>query len=209
MPPCARLFPGTSHNPMRLDFERIASFIPSGGTVLDLGCGGGDMLSELQKSHGVDGVGADINTENLTRCLQKGVQAVHCDIARELNLFGDGAFDIVVLSDTLQSIQTPPQQLLAEMLRIGKTAVVSFPNFGYWRLRSQILAGKMPVGRALPQEWHTTQNVRYCTIRDFELLCRKESLSVRERVFLRGEEEVAFAPNLRAETAIYHLTRGN
>lgn len=193
---------------MRLDYERIAACVPHGGTVLDLGCGAGEMLAYLRDSRGADGVGADIDSANLARCLQKKVRAVHCDIGGGLSLFADGAFDVVILSDTLQSIRTPPQKLLAEMLRVGRSAIVSFPNFGYWRLRLQLTAGRMPVGRSLPHQWHDTSNVRYCTIADFESLCRVESLSVRRRVFLCGGREILRAPNLRAETAIYHLTRG-
>ena len=192
----------------RIDFQRIASCVPRGGSVLDLGCGEGGMLAYLRESRGADGVGADIDAANLARCLQKKVRAVHCDIGGGLSLFADGAFDAVVLSDTLQSIRTPPQTLLAEMLRVGRSAVVSFPNFGYWRLRLRLAAaGRMPEGRALPHRWHDTPNVRYCTIADFESLCKEESLSVLRRIFLCGDAEIKRAPNLRAETAIYHLAR--
>ena len=192
---------------MRLDFERIGGFIADGDSVLDLGCGGGDMLFHLRRTRQIAGVGAEINSDNLVKCLQKGVSAVHCDIACDLDMFGDNAFDAVVLSDTLQSIQIPPQKLIAEMLRIGRSAIVSFPNFGYWRMRLQLLSGAMPVGRSLPHEWHETTNVRYCTIHDFEELCRAESLQIKQNVFLCAERQVGHMPNIFAETAIYHLTR--
>ena len=190
---------------MRLDFERIASAVGRDSSVLDLGCGGGEMLEYLRESRGVRGVGADINADNLVECLQKNVAAVYCDIRRGLSMFDDGAFDTVVLSDTMQSVPVPPQKLLSEMLRIGRTAVVSFPNFGHWRLRMQLLSGKAPVGRALPQEWNNTENVRYCTITDFESLCLAERIRVRRRWFLCGSRQISRLPNLRAETAIYHL----
>ena len=192
---------------MRLDFERIAAGIASGASVLDLGCGGGDMLDYLQRERGVRGVGADIDRHNLIQCIEKGVQAVHCDISGGLAMFDDDSFDVVVLSDTLQSVQSPPQELLSDMLRIGRLAIVSFPNFGYWRLRLQLLGGRMPSGRQLPHAWHNTPNVRYCTIRDFEEMCRTESFYVHQSIFLQGGAEINTAANWRTEMAIYHLTR--
>ncbi|MGU9950879.1 MAG: methionine biosynthesis protein MetW [Gammaproteobacteria bacterium WSBS_2016_MAG_OTU1] len=191
----------------RLDFERIAALIPAEATVLDLGCAEGDMLAYLQDVRQVRGMGADIDSDNLVRCFQKGVQAVHCDIRQGLAMFDDGAFDTVVLSDTLQSVHTPPQKLLSEMLRIGRAAIVSFPNFGYWQMRLQLLSGKMPGSRALPHSWHDTPNVRYCTIYDFEMLCQQESLRIRDSVFLCEGRQVYSLPNLRAEMAIYCLER--
>lgn len=192
---------------MRLDFERIAAFIPRRASVLDLGCGSGDMLAQLRQTRDVRGVGADIDGDNLVRCMQKNVQAVHCDISRGLAMFGDDAFDVVVLSDTLQNVHMPPQKLLHEMLRIGRAAVVSFPNFGYWPMRLQLLGGRTPSSRTLPHQWHNTPNIRYCTIDDFETLCGDENIAVNRRVFLCGEREVTYAPNLFAETAIYHLAQ--
>lgn len=192
---------------MRTEFERIAAFVPEGGAVLDLGCGEGDMLEHLRQRRRARGVGADIDGDNLVKCIEKGVSAVYCDISRELALFGNDDFDAVILSDTLQSVSASPQRLLSEMLRIGRSAVVSFPNFGYWRLRMQLLTGSMPVGRGLPHQWHNTPNVRYCTITDFEELCRSEGLPVLSRVFLCAGGAVRRVPNFFAETAIYHIGR--
>ncbi|MBE8158980.1 MAG: methyltransferase domain-containing protein, partial [Betaproteobacteria bacterium] len=176
-----RLWADCGGRRVRLDFERIAAAVERDSSVLDLGCGGGEMLEYLRAGRGVRGVGADIDADNLVRCFEKNVAAVYCDIRRGLSMFGDNAFDTVVLSDTMQTVPMPPQKLLAEMLRIGRSAVVSFPNFGHWRLRLQLLAGRAPVGRTLPREWYDTENVRYCTVRDFELLCRAERFPVRRR----------------------------
>ena len=192
---------------MRLDFQRIAAFIPRRAAVLDLGCGGGDMLAHLRRTRDVRGVGVDIDGDNLVRCLKNNVQAIHCDISRGLAMFGTDTFDVVVLSDTLQNVHMPPQKLLHEMLRIGRAAIVSFPNFGYWPMRLQLLAGKTPSSRTLPHRWYNTPNIRYCTVRDFEALCGGENMVINRRVFLCGSREIMHAANLLAETAIYHLRR--
>ena len=192
---------------MRVDFERIAALIPRGASLLDLGCAEGDMLQHMRRARGASGVGADIDPGNLIKCFEKGVQAVHCDIGRDLTMFANDAFDAAVLSDTLQSVRAPTRLLLSEMLRVARTAIVSFPNFGHWRMRLQLLGGRMPDNRALPHRWHSTPNVRYCTIDDFELLCAEEAITIRDSIYLSGGREIRRLPNLRAETAIYRLSR--
>ncbi|MGI9338747.1 MAG: methionine biosynthesis protein MetW [Gammaproteobacteria bacterium] len=189
----------------RIDFARIAGWIKRGARVLDLGCEDGAMLSYLAEKRGAECVGVDINPANLTECLRRGVSAVMADINGNLPLFADDSFDVVVLSQTLQSIRRPPPQVLAEMLRVGKEAIVSFPNFGHWRMRLQVLGGKMPTGRRLPYQWFDTPNVRYCTIRDFEALCRTGNIQIADRVFLSGTTETKHLPNARADLAIYKL----
>lgn len=190
----------------RMDFARIGGWIARGARVLDLGCEDGAMLAYLEKECDADGVGVDIDAANLSECLQRGVRAVMADINDNLSLFADNSFDVVVLSQTLQSIKRPPGRVLAEMLRVGREAIVSFPNFGYWRMRLQVLGGTMPKGRRLPYQWFDTPNVRYCTIRDFEDLCRAENIRIADRVFLCGAVEARQFPNLRADLAIYKLT---
>lgn len=190
----------------RLDFQTIGDWVADGSRVLDLGCEDGALIAYLQQRRHVRGIGVDMNNAQLTRCLARDIQVVHTDIRRDLSLFATASFDYVVLSQTLQSIDQPPQKLLNEMLRVGKTAVVSFPNFAYWRLRAQLAAGRMPSGGQLPYSWHDTPNVRYCTIRDFEEWCGRQRLRVRERVYLNPGGAVRFLPNLLAETGIYQLT---
>jgi methionine biosynthesis protein MetW len=194
---------------LRLDFQRIAAAVPQGASVLDLGCGEGDMLAHLQQARNVHGVGADIARANLIRCFERGIEAVYFDINKGLSLFSDNAYDVVILSQTLQSVHIAPPLLLQEMLRIGRLAIVSFPNFGYWRMRLQLLAGAMPRDRLLPHTWDSTPNVRYCTIKDFEALCIRESLHIEQKLFLLGEQQIERAPNGRAQMAIYCLRRAS
>lgn len=188
-----------------MDFARIAGWIKRGARVLDLGCEDGAMLSYLAREKDAQGVGVDINPVNLTECLRRGVSAVQADINGDLAMFADNSFDVVVLSQTLQSIKRPPQKVLSEMLRVGGEAIISFPNFGHWRMRLQVLGGRMPKGRRLPYQWFDTPNVRYCTIGDFEALCRGEGMRITGRVFLCGAAEIKTLPNARADLAIYKL----
>ena len=190
----------------RLDHQHIAQWIDNDTRVLDLGCEDGTLLAYLRDAKNTHGVGVDMNNEQLINCLEKDIQVIHTDIREDLSLFSDNAFDYVVLSQTLQSIDQPPQKLVSEMLRIGRTAIVSFPNFAYYPLRLQLLRGKMPTGEGLPYTWHDTPNVRYCTINDFEQWCREQKFTVNGRVFLHPGGQVTAFPNLLAETAIYRLT---
>lgn len=189
----------------RLDYQHIAQWITPGARVLDLGCADGELLCHLREQRGTRGIGVDMNSAQLTRCMARGLQVVHTDIRRDLSLFADRSFDYVILSQTLQSIDQPPQKLLSEMLRVGAAAVVSFPNFAYYPLRLQMLAGTMPTGGSLPYAWHNTPNVRYCTINDFEQWCTAQHLVISGRVCLRPQGVVKHFPNLLAETAIYRL----
>lgn len=191
----------------RLDYQHIAQWVDSGARVLDLGCESGDLLRYLREQKGADGIGVDMSAAQLIRCLEQDIQIVHTDIRQDLSLFANQAFDYAILSQTLQTINQPPQKLLAEMLRCGRAAIVSFPNFAYYPLRLQLLAGGMPTGRRLPYAWHDTPNVRYCTIDDFEKWCRQQRYRISGRIFLNQRGTVSAWPNLLAETAIYRLTR--
>lgn len=190
---------------VRHDFELIASWVRRGARVLDLGCGDGALLEHLRRVQDVRGLGVDLDLDSVVACMRRGVQVVQGDIERGLSMFADGSFDYVVLSQTLQSVSTPPGQMLREMLRVGGAAIVSFPNFGHWWMRLQIAAGRMPEGGHLPWHWHDTPNVRYCTIRDFEHFCSTCNLAAARRAFLRNNRDLRLLPNLRADLAIYLL----
>ena len=190
----------------RLDYQHIAGWITEGSRILDLGCEDGELLAYLQKNKSTCGIGVDMNNAQLISCLERGLQVLYTDIRQGLPLFADNTFDYVILSQTLQSIDQPPQKLLQEMLRVGATAIVSFPNFAYYPLRLQMLTGTMPTGGQLPYSWHNTPHVRYCTILDFERWCQEQQFRINGRFFLNTQGRVSALPNLRAETAIYRLT---
>ena len=192
---------------MRFDFELIAEWIDEGARVLDLGCEKGDMLAYLQTKRNVKGIGVDIDNDFLATCLERNVQAIHTNIDNGLSLFSDDSFDFVLLSQTLQSIHRPPQELLNEILRIGRFVIVSFPNFGNWQMRKQLLFGNMPSSETLPHAWHNTPNVRYCTIDDFEKMCLASRFAVKDRVFLHNDKVINRMPNLFADLAIYKIQK--
>jgi methionine biosynthesis protein MetW len=197
---------------VRADLDLVARMVPPGSRVLDLGCGDGALLAELIASRGCRGQGVEVSREALHACVERGVPVVEADIDRGLPEFGDGSFDVVVLSQTLQAVHRPAL-VLREVTRVGRVGIVSFPNFGHWRLRVQLLAkGKMPVTRTLPYRWHETPNIHLCTIRDFEALARAEGLTLLDRRLLDASGGAApprarRRPNLLAAGAAYLLRR--
>ena len=197
---------------MRADLDLVARMVPAGSRVLDLGCGDGDLLAELIASRGCRGQGVEVSREALHACVERGVPVVEADIDRGLPEFEDGSFDVVVLSQTLQAVHRPAL-VLRELTRVGRLGIVSFPNFGHWRLRVQLVArGKMPVTRTLPYRWYETPNIHLCTVRDFEALARVEGLTLLDRRLLDASGGAAPArarrrPNLLAAGAAYLLRR--
>jgi methionine biosynthesis protein MetW len=197
---------------VRADLDLIAQMVPRGSRVLDLGCGDGDLLAELIGARGCRGQGVEVSREALHACVERGVPVVEADIDRGLPEFEDGSFDVVVLSQTLQAVHRPAV-VLREVTRVGRVGIVSFPNFGHWRLRVQLLArGKMPVTRTLPYRWHETPNIHLCTVRDFEALARAEGLTLLERRLLDAgggpaPPRARGRPNLLAAGAAYLLRR--
>ncbi len=188
----------------------VAGMIPHGSRVLDLGCGAGDLLTELIEERGCRGQGVEVSPEAFHACVARGIPVVQADIDAGLPDFEDGSFDVVVLSQTLQATRRPGP-VLREMMRVGRVGIVSFPNFGHWRLRLDLaLRGRMPVSRTLPYRWSETPNIHLCTIRDFEELAAAEGLAVAERALLAPDGRAAPAragrrPNLLAAGAAYLL----
>ncbi len=195
----------------RPDFDVIAAWIEPGHKVLDLGCGDGSLLKHLIDTRGVRGWGVEIEDANILAAIRQGINVIQGNLEKGLDEFADQAFDHVVLSRTLQTVRHT-EGILREMLRVGREAVVSFPNFAYWKNLRSVLDGRMPVSEDLPYQWYDSPNVRFFTLLDFEALCRQMGLVIRERRVLDeqgravdndDERELNFLGSL----AVYRLSQ--
>ncbi|MEM4658754.1 MAG: methionine biosynthesis protein MetW, partial [Candidatus Methanosuratincola sp.] len=162
----------------RPEFDCIVEIVEPGSRVLDLGCGNGALLLRLAREKGVKGRGIEISEKLVSECIGKHLSVYHGDIEQAIKNYPDGVFDYVILNKTLQ-VTRKPRAIIGEMLRVGKKAIISFPNFAHWKIRFQLLLwGKMPKSKILPFEWYDTPNIHLTTIRDFKLLCKMERLSI-------------------------------
>ncbi|HUE00730.1 MAG TPA: methionine biosynthesis protein MetW [Bryobacteraceae bacterium] len=187
----------------RSDYAIIGEIVEPGAKVLDLGCGDGELLEWLAQNKRVDARGVEISGAKVQRAIARGVSVYQGDIDQGLADYPDHAFDYVILSQTLQESRRP-LQVLREMLRVGRRAIVAFPNFGHWRVRlSMLTAGRAPKTRLFPYEWYDSPNIHFLTVDDFEQLTRQEGLAVERRFFLAGQRRIQRRPNLRAEVAVY------
>ena len=191
----------------RKDFEAISQWIKPNASVLDLGCGDGALLVYLDESRPITGYGIENDNAGILQCIHNGVNVIQSNLESGLKEVGDGAFDYVILSQTLQAMKRT-EAVVDEMLRVGREAIVSFPNFGYWQHRWQLLRGRMPVSDALPYEWHNTPNVHMCTVADFDAFCARKKLRVLNRLVMNGEREQTLLPNLMGTLALYRLAKG-
>jgi methionine biosynthesis protein MetW len=193
--------------PERADFDVIAGWVQPGQRVLDLGCGDGSLLRRLIDERGAQGYGVEIEDANVLAAIRNGINVLQSDLEAGLAGFVDGAFDHVVLSRTLQTVRHT-QGVLQEMLRVGHEAVVSFPNFGYWKNRMSVMDGRMPVSEDLPYQWYDTPNMRFFTMLDFEDLCQRLNLVVRDRQVLDEQgRHVTEEHNFLGSLAVYRLAR--
>ena len=194
---------------LRLDYELIEALIPDGAKVLDLGCGDGQLLADLIEFKGCEGRGIELDEGAVLECIQRGVAVYHGDMVEGMECYRAGHFDVVILSQTLQQTMDPPK-VIREMLRVGRKAIISFPNFGHWGVRLQLLwTGLMPRSPALPYHWYNTPNVHLCTVKDFEEFCGREKLEIVEEIFLtpRYRHTSGLLANWRAGLAIFQLQR--
>ena len=193
---------------LRPDLAVILRRIEPGSRALDVGCGDGALMAALVEDKQVDARGIEIDSELVERCVARGLSVVQGDADRDLGFYPDGAFDYAILSQTLQTAARP-DHMLAELLRVGRRAFVSFPNFAYWRMRGALLLrGRMPVTRHLPVSWYETQNIHHVTVRDFEELAKYLGISIERRWFFTREEAIGNSgANWRAEYALFEVTR--
>ncbi|HEY9032785.1 MAG TPA: methionine biosynthesis protein MetW [Pseudomonadales bacterium] len=196
---------------MRIDLDVIQQWIAPGSRVLDLGCGDGTLLDSLTRNKQVNGVGIEIDPDKFNRCIDRGLSVIEQDLDQGLGNFADASFDVVVMTQTLQAMHHP-DRVLEEMLRVGRQGIVAFPNFGHWFCRFHLgLKGRMPVSGFMPYYWYNTPNIHFCTVRDFDNLCRERQIRILNRAMTNSVGQLTgltgIAPNLFATTAIYHLSR--
>ncbi len=196
---------------LRPDLKIPSQWINSNSHVLDLGCGDGSLLKYLQDESNVSGYGIEINHSNIVECIKKGINVIQNDLDAGLSVFEDDTFDYVIMTQTLQAIWNP-DKLIEDMLRVGREAIITFPNFGHWKSRINLaFGGRMPVTRSLPHRWYSTPNIHLCTIRDFEKLCQSMKISVVKRTVVNAAHKQTVAtrwfPNLLGEIALYHIRR--
>ena len=192
----------------RGDIDTIVSWVPEGGKVLDLGCGDGELLHRLQNEKRIEGLGVDIDPANIITAVSKGMCVVQQDMEDGLQNFAGSRFDAVIIAYSLQVLERP-HAVLERIVNIGNEAIVTFPNFGHWRSRlSLLLSGRMPKTKALPYSWFDTPNIHFCTVADFEALCKDLNIVVVERrMSSRAGLLAQLWPNLFAKSASYRITR--
>ncbi|WP_095012593.1 methionine biosynthesis protein MetW [Tsuneonella mangrovi] len=193
---------------LRPDLAVIACHVAPGSRVLDVGCGEGELMDVLRSDSGCDARGMEIDPVLVERCVAKGLSVVQGDADRDLAEYPDKAFDYAILSQTLQTAARP-DRMLDELLRVGRRAFVSFPNFAHWRTRAALMfGGRMPVTRSIPVSWYETQNIHHVTVKDFRDLVRAKGVTVEQEWFFAGDRQIGSASaNLRAEYAVFEVSR--
>jgi methionine biosynthesis protein MetW len=188
----------------RYDYQLISSWIAERSRVLDLGCGDGVLLAGLAATHGTAGYGIEIDDSRVLASEKNGVSVLQADIEMGLSWFADNSFDYVILSQTLQAMRNA-ESVMREMLRVGREGIVSFPNFGYWKHRLDIMQGHMPVSKELPHAWWNTPNIHLCTVKDFEGLCVKVGAEILDERVLHEGHTRTFLPNLFGSLGVFRF----
>ena len=188
----------------------INSWVPENSKVIDFGCGDGSLLKELFENKQVLGYGVEINDTKIEKCIEKGVPVIKLDIDKGLNDFMSSDFDLSIMARSIQCLKNP-DLALNRMLELSKRCVVTLPNLGYWRCRINLASGKMPITPELPSSWYETENIHLCTIKDFENLCLKENINIKDKVFInRNGNQGGLSkinPNLFAVEGVYLLEK--
>ena len=188
----------------------INSWVPENSKVIDFGCGDGSLLKELFENKQVLGYGVEINDTKIEKCIEKGIPVIKLDIDKGLNDFMSSNFDLSIMARSIQCLKNP-DLALNRMLELSKRCVVTLPNLGYWRCRINLASGKMPITPELPSSWYETENIHLCTIKDFENLCLKENINIKDKVFInRNGDQGGLSkinPNLFAVEGVYLLEK--
>jgi len=173
---------------MKKEFKVIADLLPKNVRVLDVGCGDGSLMSHLIKEKNIEARGLELKKENVTKCIYKGLSVIEGNAETELHQFPNQSFDFVILSQTLQAFYNP-EKVLKDLLRIGKSVIISIPNFGYWKVRTSLLFfGKMPVTKTLPDSWYNTPNLHMCTIKDLFHFCVEKNIEIKRAVGINEDK---------------------
>ncbi|WP_419799085.1 MAG: methionine biosynthesis protein MetW [Terasakiella sp.] len=198
---------------IRVDLQIIADMIEPGARVLDVGCSDGQLLEYLVKEKDVRGRGLEISPNGVNACVAKGLSVVQGDAEEDLGYYPDNGFDFVILSQTLQATHHP-DQIVKDLLRLGKRAIVSFPNFGHWRVRSYLFfQGRMPVNDSMPYQWYNSPNTHFCTIKDFIVMCDEMGVTIERSIALDADGQAhrirtnLFFANLLGEQAVFLLRK--
>jgi len=193
--------------PRRADFDVVCEWVPQGASVLDLGCADGALLDRLMQTRGTRGYGVEIDSRQVLAALRRGINVIQSDLESGLSFFGSRSFDVVVLSQTLQATRNT-EALIDEVLRIGRSAIVTLPNFGHWQVRWQLgIGGRMPVSRRLPYQWYDTPNIHFSTLRDFEVFCMERHIAIVRMQALAGGKPIRWLPNIRGDTTVLQIRR--
>jgi methionine biosynthesis protein MetW len=191
----------------RKDYAIIGEMVEEGASVLDLGCGEGELLNWLVDQRDAKARGVEISPEKVRKCVARGLSVYQGDIDKGLADYPEQCFDYIILSQTLQETQRP-LNVLREMVRVGRRAIVAFPNFGHWAVRASLMrTGKAPKADHLPYEWHNTPNIHFLTVLDFEETVRQEDLTIERSYFLRKDKRIKWWRSLRSDVAVYQLKK--
>ena len=198
---------------MKREFKIIADLVKKNTRVLDVGCGDGTLMQHLKQNKEIDIRGIEISKNNIQKCFAKGLTVIEADAEKDLTQFPDASFDFVILSQTLQAFLNP-ETVIKELLRVGKKAIVTVPNFGFWKVRLHLLTkGTMPITKNLPDEWYNTPNLHMCTIKDFYKFCHERDIKLDRALALHNEKTSSIneanlnIKNLSAELGIFLIEK--
>ncbi|MDR0485985.1 MAG: methionine biosynthesis protein MetW [Elusimicrobiota bacterium] len=189
-----------------LEYRKIASIINKNSSVLDLGCGSGELLHYLIKTKSVNGQGIEIDEEAVYSCVEKGLTVFHSDIEGGLDAYPSDSFDYVIMYNSIQQVKNV-YFLIEESFRVGRKIIIGFPNFAYISARISLLFGHSPVTKTLPYKWHDTPNLRFLSINDFQKFCAEKKYGILDSFFFAPTKTVSFLPNLTAQTAVFAISK--